>query len=201
MAVPSPKLTPDEYLTRERAAEFKSEYWQGEIFAMAGVSLPHDVIQGNVKFQARLHLSPGKCSAHGSDREVGVHRGRHGFAYPDAFILCGPPQFYDSHRDVVTNPVVILEVLSPTTEAYDRGRKFAEYRKLASLRHYVLISPDRMLVEHFAKQSSDRWLLEDIDPGGTLRFPDLPLEIPIALLYERVEFPPANPADGPGESA
>ena len=197
MAASAPKLTPAEYLALERRADTRSEYWHGEMFAMAGASFAHDRIQDNLKFQIRLRTQHGACSAHGSDLKVGVHRGQHSCAYPDAFILCGAPQFLDQHQDVVTNPVAIFEILSPSTENHDRGRKFVEYRKLSSLRHYILIDQHEALVEHGLRQDRGTWLWRELRAGQVLFLPDLSLELPVDLLYESVEFPLATPEDGP----
>jgi Uma2 family endonuclease len=197
MAAPVPKLTPQEYLELERRAEFKSEYWHGEVFAMAGASIAHNVIRSNVEFQARLRSQNRDCLVLSSDLKVGVHRGRHGFAYPDVVMLCGRPEFVDAHQDVITNPVVLFEVLSPSTEASDRGLKFVEYRKLPALRHYVLVSQEEVCVEHFSRQEGDTWLLQPLRAGDTLRLTGLGLEVPIDLFYERVDFPPATSEDAP----
>ena len=190
MAVPVPKFTPEEYLDLERKAEFKSEYWLGEVFAMAGVSLPHSRIQGNITRHAGNLLAGRPCEIHGADLKVGIHRGKRGFAYPDAFIHCGPPEFVDHHQDVVTNPIAIFEVLSPSTETIDRGRKFNEYRRLDSLRHYILVNQHEMLVEHFARQDGGRWLMSPLTGTDLLRLADIGLELPVSAIYERVEFPP-----------
>ena len=124
--------------------------------------------------------------------KVGVHRGKRGFAYPDAFIHCGAPEFLDAQQDVVTNPVVIFEVLSPSTEANDRGRKFAEYRRLESLRHYILVSQEQALVEHFALQPDGSSILRPLSTGDVLCLADTGLELPVSANYDRVEFPPTE---------
>lgn len=188
MAAPVPKVTPEEYLELERHAECKSEYWHGEIFAMAGASVAHNAIRSNVEFQIRLRGQRQDCLTLSSDLKVGIHRGKGGFAYPDVVMLCGPLEFVDAHEDVVTNPVAIFEVLSPTTELGDRGFKFIEYRKLASLRHYILVSHDKIFVEHFARQEGDRWLLHPLGSADVLSIPELGLDLPVELFYDRVKL-------------
>jgi len=186
MAVPVPQLTPEEYLALERAAATKSEYWLGQVYAMAGVTFAHDRIHNNLSRHLGNQLEGGPCQVMGPEMKVGVDRGKRGFAYPDAFILCGPPVFLDEHEDVVTNPLVIFEILSPSTEQADRGRKFAEYRRLATLRHYVLVSQSQMTVEHYQRQADGSWLLVVLEGGGVLRLADAGVELALGAVYQGV---------------
>lgn len=136
---PKPCLSPEDYLALERSAEFKSEYFDGQIFAMAGASESHNIITLNVGSEIRQQLKKCPCTVYVSDMRVKV--GPTGlFTYPDVVVVCGQAQFDDSHLDTLLNPTLIVEVLSDSTEAYDRGRKFEHYCKLESLAEYVLIA-------------------------------------------------------------
>jgi Uma2 family endonuclease len=133
------RLTPEEYLARERQVDTKSEFYDGELFAKAGASRSHNLIVGNVTGELRAQLRGRPCEVYPADMRVKVSETGL-YAYPDVVVVCGEPRFEDEHLDTLLNPTVIVDVLSPSTEAYDRGEKFAQYRKLASLREYVLIA-------------------------------------------------------------
>jgi Uma2 family endonuclease len=194
LAFKPPLVSPEEYLTLERAATSKSEYWFGEIFAMAGAAPPHIQIQANVTFETRLRLEP-PCRIYGSDTKIGIHRGKTGFAYPDAVIICGRMEFVDPvYGDVITNPYAIFEILSTSTEKLDRVFKFEHYRKLESLRHYVLLRQDRAFGEHYARQPDGSWLLRELTDSQPLFFEPLREPIPIAQFYDQVDFDWTAPA-------
>jgi Uma2 family endonuclease len=117
------------------------------------------------------------------------------YAYPDVAAVCGGSSFEDEHVDTLTNPAVIIEVLSPSTEAYDRGEKFAHYRRLASLQEYVLVAQDKVRIEHFARRNDDsgQWVLTEFsDPNGTLRLASIGCDLALRGIYDRVEFPDAQ---------
>lgn len=181
----TPRPTPQEYLALERRAEFKSEYDNGYVNAMSGASREHNLIAGNVHGELRLQLRGRPCESYTSDMRV--QAGASGlFAYPDVTVVCGEPRFLDKEVDTLLNPTVIVEVLSPSTEAYDRGRKFEHYRRLASLREYVLVAQDRVLVERYTRQG-DNWLLTELSRlDGVLRLESIGCEIPLEAVYERV---------------
>lgn len=183
VAQPHPPLTVEEYLAFDRASEIKHEYFGGEIFAMAGASYDHSTIVENTFAGLRAQLQNGPCRVKLSDLRVQV--GNSGlFAYPDLTVVCGPPEFGFGQRDVLVNPALIVEVLSPSTEAYDRGRKFAHYRTIASLRAYVLIAQDDYRIEHFARQASGLWLLSDATgAGATLPLPTIGCALALADVY------------------
>jgi Uma2 family endonuclease len=193
---PKRYYTPEEYLALERAADYKSEYVAGEIFAMSGASEDHNTIAGNIfrllgnQFQGRPYR------VYISDMRVQV-AATGMYTYPDVVAVCGPREFAGAHRDTLLNPTVIIEVLSPSTELYDRGAKFDHYWRLPSLTEYVLVAQDQVRVEHFARQG-DGWLLtvaRSLDE--TLRLPALDAVLPLAAIYENVELPlpaPAEPA-------
>ena len=135
-------LTPAEYLARERAAEFRSEFYRGEMFAMSGASWAHSVIKDNLAWETRNQLQGGPCRVVTSDLRVKVSATGL-YTYPDLLIVCGEPEFEDEVFDTLLNPRVIVEILSDSTEKYDRGTKFTQYRQLSSLQEYVLVAQDR----------------------------------------------------------
>src|SRR3569833_2528692 len=140
-------ISPEEYLERERKAETKSEYYRGEIFAMAGASFRHGTIVANLSGELREKLRKTPCTVHASDLRLLVTPAGL-YTYPDVVVIFGPPSFVDEREDIVTNPVVLIEVLSNSTKNYDRGQKFELYRTLSSLKEYVTVSQDQVHVEH-----------------------------------------------------
>jgi Uma2 family endonuclease len=183
-------LTPDEYLAFERAAEGKHEYCDGQVFAMAGCNRRHDTIASRVIGALDRVLETSACQPFTSDMRV--HIPATGlFTYTDGLVAC-EPSFTDEREDTLTNPVSIFEVLSDSTEAYDRGKKFENYRGILSLRDYVLISQHKVLVEHFTRQPDGRWLLQELRAPDVLRLSAVPVEIPVQDLYKRVfkDLPP-----------
>ena len=194
-AVPKSYLTPQEYLVRERRAETKSEYLRGEVFAMSGASREHNLIAGNVNRELSEQLRERPCEVYQGDMRVKVSSTGL-YTYPDVTVVCSEPQFEDAEVDTLLNPKVIVEVLSPSTADYDRGGKFTHYRRLPSLRDYVLISQDRALVEHCVRQPSDQWLLTEYSAlDGTLMLSSIQCQLPLAEIYLKVQFEP--PADEP----
>jgi Uma2 family endonuclease len=169
MSLPKSDLlyTVEEYLARERAAEERHEYLDGLIYAMAGESPEHGAICTNLVGQLYSQLRGEPCQAFSKDMKVRsgpLPKSRSAtkglFSYPDVVVVCGEPQFHDEYRDVLLNPRVIIEVLSPTTEAFDRGEKFLRYRTyLPSLTDYLVVAQDQLLIEHFARQPNGQWLI------------------------------------------
>ena len=187
-----PYLTPEEYLALERETEAKSEYFNGEVFAMSGASEAHNLIVANLVSILITGLRGRPYKAYPSDMRVQV-KATGLYTYPDASVVCGNAIFADDQKNTLRNPTIIFEVLSPTTEAYDRGAKFAHYRALDSLTDYVLISQDEARVEHFARQSPDRWLLSVYQgPEAVALLPSIDCELPLADVYDKVELPPAE---------
>jgi Uma2 family endonuclease len=181
------RYTPEEYLALERTAEYKNEYVNGRIYAMTGASREHNLIAGNVFGELRTRLRGRACEVYMGDMRVRVSPTGL-YTYPDVVALCGEPRFEDSHVDTLLNPTVIVEVLSPSTEAYDRGEKFAHYRRLETLSEYVLVAQDKMRVEHY-RRDGEHWVLTEIsDPEGVLSLLAVGCEIPLREIYERVEF-------------
>lgn len=186
--------TPEEYLALERNAEFKSEYIDGRIVAMTGASAPHNTIAGNVYHQFRMRFRGTPCRAFISDMRVRIGEGRR-YTYPDVVTVCGQPRFADGAADSLTNPELIIEVLSPGTEAYDRGEKFLHYRTIETLQEYVLVAQDRPLVERFTRHGEfwHLWTVTDLDEE--LEFTSIGCTIPLREIYENVDFA-APEADG-----
>ncbi len=185
---PKTFLTPEQYLEIERKAEYKSEYFGGEMFAMAGAREAHILIVGNVVSQIHSQVRSGPSRVYTSNMRVRV--GATGlYTYPDVVVVCGEPRFLDEQRDTLLNPTLVVEVLSPTTEAYDRGRKFEHYRSLESLKEYLLIASERIGAELFTRQPSGQWLLTAATrPEETIELPSVACRVTLADLYEKVEF-------------
>ena len=154
-ALPHFSLTPQEYLELERKAEFKSEYANGYAYVMTGASENHNAITLSTASDLLAKLR-GRCRVYANDMKVWLPRQRK-FTYPDVSVVCGERRFYDNRRDVITNPTVIIEVLSDSTAAYDRGDKFLAYQQLESLRAYVLVAQHRPVVEQYIKQADGSW--------------------------------------------
>jgi Uncharacterized protein conserved in cyanobacteria len=144
-------FTPDEYLILERRSEFKSEYFDGEIFAMSGATLAHNRITTNLVMEIGLQLKGKPCQHFMSDMRVGV-TARGPYFYPDVSVVCGKPQLRDNTKDCLMNPVVIVEVLSPSTESYDRTQKFTSYQRIATLTDFLLVSQIEPRIEHYSRQ-------------------------------------------------
>jgi Uma2 family endonuclease len=167
-SVPKTKLTPEEYLSIERRAEYKSDFFKGEMFAMVGASRRHNLITLNTGGELREQLKGRSCETYASDIRVKVDATGL-YTYPDVVVVCEEPQFEDNELDTLLNPTVLIEVLSQSTEAYDRGRKFAHYRNLDSLSDYLLIAQDKPHIEHYTRQPDNQWLLsETTDADGVI---------------------------------
>jgi Uma2 family endonuclease len=180
-----PLHTPERYLALERAADHKSELINGRIYAMAGAGRRHNLIVLNIGAELRSRLRGRACEAYVSDMRVKVSATAM-YTYPDVAALCERPHLEDDRGDTLLNPSVIMEVLSDSTEAYDRGEKFAHYRRLESLREYVLVSQNAMRVEQFVRRGEHWVLTEIIGPEGVLCIESLGCEIPLQDIYERV---------------
>ena len=188
-ALSNPRCTPEQYLEMDRKAERRSEYVNGEILAMAGASREHTLIVTNLVREVSGRMRGRPCETYSNDMRVKISPSR--YTYPDLTIVCGTPEFADEKFDVLLNPIVIMEVLSPTTENDDRSWKFAHYRRLATLNDYVMLSQRRPIVEHYTRQADDRWVLTEIrELENVLRLPSIGCDLPLSEIYERVEFPP-----------
>ncbi len=197
-SVPKRYLTSEEYLAKERKAEYKSEYFKGEMFAMSGASREHNLIAGNLSRELGNQLLDRPCEVYQSDMRVKVSRTGL-YTYPDVVIVCGEPRFEDTDVDTLLNPTVLFEVLSETTENYDRGKKSVYYRTLPSLQEYVLVAQDKCHVEQFTRQPDNRWLLwETDDLEGVLNLPSIGCELKLTDVYAKVTF--TSPQSSPGPS-
>lgn len=193
-AVPTSRFTIQEYLARERDAQAKSEYYRGQIFAMAGGTYRHNTIVGNLFARLYAKLTGTGCTASTSDQRIRVPDNDFN-TYPDVSVVCGEPKFDDEDRDAIINPRVLVEVLSPSTENYNRGNKFVLYRGSATLREYILVSQERPHIERFTRQENGSWLLTEFDGlNETLEFTSLDCVLPLAEIYTNVKFGPDTDA-------
>jgi Uma2 family endonuclease len=151
--------TAEEYLALERSASYKSEFHDGQIYAMTGASRKHNLITINIARELSLQLKKRPCEAYINDMRVKAAQAR-SYHYPDIVVVCDAPQFEDAFVDTLLNPTLLVEVLSPSTEAYDRGGKFSHYRKIATLREYLLVSQDEAIIERYIRQG-DVWILTE----------------------------------------
>jgi len=187
---PLPFVTPEEYLAAERKAERRSEYLNGEVFAMAGASLRHVQISGNLITTLNNQLKGRDCDVYATELRVRVNpKGNYLYAYPDVSVVCGESKFEDERFDTLLYPKVIIEILSPTTEPFDRGKKFTLYRQIDSLAEYLLIAQDETRVEQYVRQPGGDWVLSErtgLDDAVTL--PSLGLNLKLSDIYYRVSF-------------
>lgn len=180
--------TAEEYLALERQAQYKSEYCAGEIFAIAGASKWHNLIVANVIGELRSQLKGRPCTTYPSDMRVKISPTGL-YTYPDVTVVCGEARFEDTRQDTLLNPTLIVEVLSESTEAYDRGGKFAHYRKLPTLLEYVLITQTKPHIEHYIRQPDHRWLLEEAETlHSTIHFPAIDCHLSLAEAYDKVDI-------------
>ena len=187
-------ITPDEYLALEEQADHKSEYYNGEISAMSGASNNHNLITGNVHAALHQLLSKRPCRTYVNDMRLLT--GPKGlYTYPDVMVVCGKIEFAPKRDDTVMNPVVIVEVLSDSTKGYDRGEKFAMYRKILSLKEYVMIDQTQPYVEHY-RRDGHFWVFEALETiDAILTITALECEIPLAVMYEKIEWQEVKDGD------
>jgi Uma2 family endonuclease len=182
-------LTPEEYLAIERKAEYKSEYFNGEMFAMSGASPNHVLIVANIVAELRGKLKQKPCNVYASDLRVRVSPTGL-YTYPDVVVVCGQLQLADNHRDTLLHPTLIVEVLSDSTQDYDRGRKFEHYRSLSSFSEYVEIAQDRCHVEYFLRQADSCWLLSETNNiEDTLHLSSINCNLALTEVYDKVVLP------------
>lgn len=202
MSMPQPKrcYTAEEYLDLERVSEERSEYLDGTIYAMAGESPQHGAISTNLVAELRNQLKGSPCQVFTKDMKVRSGplplrpRSTKGlFSYADIVVVCGEPQFIDRHRDVIINPAVIIEVLSPNTEAFDRGEKFWRYRSFnPSLTDYLVVAQDQPSIDHFARQQNEQWVIAASvhDLAESVKVESINCTLRLTEVYDRVTFPP-----------
>lgn len=193
------RFTEDHYLAMERESEERHEYLDGQIYAMAGESPQHGDISVNIIREISSQLRGTPCRLWTKDTKVRsgpLPKRRHSikglYSYPDAVIICGEPQFLDEYQDVLINPKVIIEVLSPSTESFDSDEKFRRYRMFnPSLTDYLVVAQDRPLIEHFARQENGQWVIAAsvIELSGSVRIASVNCVLQLAEVYDRVTFP------------
>ena len=189
---PTKKYTPQEYLELERKAETKSYFYRGKIRARPPSNERHCLVAGNLSALIWNQRRDRPCEVFNSDMRVKVDWSGL-YTYPDLSALCGDPEFDDEHLDTLLNPTLLVEVLSPSTEDYDRGGKFELYRQIPSLKEYLVVAQDRVFVEHPAKCDDGSWRLVDYRSlEDELTLGSIECRLRLADVYERVEFPPAE---------
>jgi len=190
------KWTPDEYLAMERESDVRHEYLDGEIFAMAGASPAHERIVASLVGELHQALRRRPCNVYSSNLRVKVSATGL-YTYPDVTVACGEEVFEEeAGLETLTNPLVVFEVLSDSTEKYDRGAKFEQYRRIPSLGEIVLVSQEKKLVEEFVRQPDGGWLLHERRGGDRLSLPALGVEIDVEEIYLKVFAPPGEAAQG-----
>lgn len=187
---PKPYLTPEQYLEIERAAEFKSEYFDGQMLPMSGATVDHARIHGNVISLLGNQLGGRSCEVVGSDLRLRTHPTGPYF-YPDIVVFCGPPKLADQRHDTLTDATAIIEILSPSTERYDRTFKFEHYQRLASLRDFIVVAQDRVSIKHKTRGSDGEWnVIETSDPDALIQLPSIDCTFRAGDAYHKVEFEP-----------
>ncbi len=187
-AAPDVHWTAERYLAFERASNQRHEYLNGQVYAFAGASANHNLVTANTLSSLHTQLRQRPCTVYPSDMRLKISRTGL-YTYPDISVVCGTPQFEDDQRDTLLNPAVIIEVLSPSTESYDRGRKFQHYRMLESLQEYLLIAQDGFRIEHYVRQINGQWLLADVSkPDASLELTSIGCTLLMTDVYEKVSF-------------
>lgn len=193
MRISQAYFTPEEYITLERKAIpdaeiVRSEYMNGKIIGRSSSNLSHNLITGNIVAGLYTRLGNSECFIFANEMRVSIPSANSYF-YPDVGVVCEEPRFEDDVFDILLNPIVVVEVLSPSTEAYDRGDKFAHYRQLESLQEYILVSQDKVCIDHYARHAA-QWILTDFQElDQQLPLTSIQCELPLQEIYERVPFP------------
>lgn len=189
MATATAKIlyTPEEYLIKEREADFKSEYREGDIVAMPGASRQHNLITVNISSSLHIQLLDRSCEVYTNDMRVKVSNTGL-YTYPDVIVVCDEPHFEDKNFDTLLNPTVIVEVLSPTTETYDRNEKFASYQTLESLQEYILVSQNNRNVEQYLRTGED-WVLSVFrSVEDVMQLASIECRLALQAIYAKVKF-------------
>lgn len=187
-----PFLTVEQYLEIERAAEARSEYLGGAMYAMAGATRNHGRIVASAGMVLYNQLRGRECEAAITDLRLAV-RQHNLITYPDIFVTCGPDRFYDNRKDTLIDATVIVEVLSPSTKNYDRGEKFVFYRGLPSFREYLVLAQDKVYAEHHVRQADNSWLMREYSASSDeIDLKSIDCRLRLADVYERVEFETAS---------
>jgi Uma2 family endonuclease len=182
-------ISPEEYLSIERKAEARSEYLNGEIFAMVGASREHNLIVANITREVTQQLKGKPCELYPTDMRVRIPATGL-YTYPDVVVVCGEPLFEDDHVDTLTNPTLIVEVLSESTESYDRGKKFSHYQTVGSLLEYLLVAQDECRAEQFIRQPDGHWMYSDArSREGVLELASIRCVLTLREVYDKVAIP------------
>lgn len=191
-----PYISPQEYLRLERQSEYKSEYVNGQIFAMTGASRKHNLITTNISSSLHTQLKKRPCEVYAVDMRVKV-RATGLYTYPDVAVACGEPEFEDDFIDTLLNPTLLIEVLSPSTERYDRIAKSSYYRTMESLAEHLLVAQDEVRVEQYIKQPSGEWVLfEHLTLNSTAHLPSIECSLQLNEVYDRISFEPNRRVSG-----
>jgi Uma2 family endonuclease len=197
-AIQRPRLTLPDYDARERRNDFRSEFYNGQMFAMAGGSAVHSLIKTNAARELSSALKGKPCTAYDSDLRILIEATGL-YTYPDLSIICGEIQFDGKLSNTAVNPTLLLEVLSESTEAYDRGKKFDHCRQIPTLREYVLVAQDRPHLERFQRNADDTWTLTVVSGlDRSITFPSVGVIVALAEIYHKVQFP-AQDDHAPGQ--
>ena len=181
-------VTPEEYLAAERLSETRSEYLDGGVYPMTGGSINHIRIVANLTAELVIQLRGRKCDVLPTEMKVRLQDSRK-FFYPDMTVVCGEPQFHDERTDIILNPILVIEVLSPSTEAFDRGAKFQAYRTLESLKEYLLVSQGTPLIEQYVRGNDGKWTLTTASGlEGSLALPSIECTLNLGAVYNKVDF-------------
>ncbi len=203
MALPAKdkkRYTAEEYFELERQAEYKSEFVDGEIFAFAGASEPHNLVTTNLTIALGSQLVGKPCKLYPGDMRVQLAKSTRYF-YPDVVIVCGEAEFVSGTRDTLVNPTFVVEILSPSTKNYGRGEEFRRYRTLNSLQTYVLVSQHEPLVEVFERQEDERWMFSELSAlDSMISFPSIRCELLLEKVYDKVDFEQAEQEVEPDET-
>ena len=184
-----PQMTIEAYFAFEEASETRHEYVNGRVYAMTGASWNHTVITGNTQAHLHAQLRGKPCTSIPNEMKLKVDSKSVSFRYPDLMVVCGDPQFFENRKDTISNPTVIIEVLSPSTALKDRNEKLEEYIKIDSLQEYVLISQHEAKVERFKRDASDEWLYKPVKGlENSLELPSIACVMELSALYEEIEF-------------
>jgi Uma2 family endonuclease len=182
------RVTPDEYLAAERLSDYRSEYLDGGVYPMTGGGINHILIAGNVTTELIIQLRARPCRVLAIDLKVRLPDSRK-FFYPDVTVTCGELQFHDARKDIILNPDLVIEVLSPSTEAFDRGDKFQAYQTIESLKEYVLVAQDKPLIEQFIRNDEGEWKYKMVaGPESTLALPSIECTLSLSAVYDKVDF-------------
>jgi Uma2 family endonuclease len=181
-------VSPEEYLEVERQSDTKSEYMDGVVYAMTGARINHIRVVSNLTTELVTQLRGRRCDVLASEMKVRLQDSRK-FFYPDVIVLCGEPQFHDEREDIILNPLLVVEVLSKSTEAFDRGAKFQAYQTLDSLKEYLLVAQDKPIIEQYVRQTDGKWTYTAaVGLESSLALPSVECTLNLSAVYDKVDL-------------